>query len=59
VQAGDWEVTCSGNEEGKTMKAIWTSDNFSYCILVKGQGGLADTYGLSDGDIATLVGAIL
>ena len=59
VQAGDWEVTCSGNEEGKTMKAIWTSDNFSYCILVKGQGGLADTYGLSDGDIATLVDAIL
>lgn len=58
VQAGDWQVTCFGNEEGRTMKAIWQSDNFSYSIMVRGQGGLYDTYGLGDSDIVALVGAI-
>ncbi|MDO4974373.1 MAG: hypothetical protein Q4E38_09205 [Eubacteriales bacterium] len=40
------------------MKAIWSSDNFSYCILVRGQGDLRDTYGLGSDDIASLVDAI-
>ncbi len=39
-------VRCFGNEEGKTMKAIWLSDNFSYSIFVRGQGDIYDTYGL-------------
>jgi hypothetical protein len=40
------------------MKAIWMSDNFSYSIMVRGQGDLNDTYGLGEADIATLVGSI-
>ena len=40
------------------MKAIWSSDNFSYCILVRGQGDLRDVYGLGSEDIAALVSTI-
>ena len=58
IKAGDWQVRCFGNEEGRAMKAIWSSDNFSYCILVRGQGGLRDVYGLGSDDIAALIGAI-
>ena len=58
VKAGEWQVRCFGNEEGRAMKAIWSSDNFSYCILVRGQGGLRDVYGLGSDDIAALIGAI-
>jgi len=58
IEAMDWQVKCFGNEEGKTMKAIWQSDNFSYSILVRGQGDIHDTYGLGNDDIAALVGAI-
>ena len=57
IEAGGWQVKCFGNEEGKAMKAIWTSDNFSYSILVRGQGDIVDTYGLGADDIAALVGA--
>ena len=57
-EAGDWTVNCWGNEEGKMMKAVWLSDNFSYCILVRGQGDLVDTYGLDADAVETLVGAI-
>ena len=53
-----WQIHCFGNEEGRTMKAIWSSDNFSYCILVRGQVDLRDTYGLGSDDIASLVDAI-
>jgi len=53
-----WQIHCFGNEEGRTMKAIWSSDNFSYCILIRGQGDTRDVYGLSADDIAALVGAI-
>ena len=42
----------------KTMKAIWISDNFSYSILVRGQGDLFDTFGLDADVIAALVAAI-
>jgi len=55
VRAGDWTVKCFGNDKGKTMKAIWTSDNFSYSIMVRGQGDIADTYGLADEDIIAIV----
>ena len=58
IEAGGWQIRCFGNEEGRAMKAIWSSDNFSYCILVRGQGDLRDTYGLGSDDIASLVDAI-
>ncbi len=51
-------VKCFGNEDGRTMKAIWTSDNFSYCLLVRGQGDLRDTYGLDAETVVALAGAI-
>ena len=58
IEAKEWQVRCFGNENGRTMKAIWSSDNFSYCILVRGQGDIRDVYGLGSDDIAALVGAI-
>lgn len=58
IEAAGWQVKCFGNEEGKTMKAIWQSDNFSYSIMVRGQGDIHDTYGLSDDDVAALVSTI-
>ena len=57
-EADGWQVSCFGNEEGRTMKAIWVSDNFSYCILVRGQGDYYDTYGLDAEAIGALVAAI-
>lgn len=48
-------VNCYGNEEGKTMKAIWLSDNFSYSINVMGQGDEYDTYGLDDTTLKQLI----
>ena len=45
-------------EDGKTMKAIWQSDNFSYSIMVRGQGDLHDTFGLGPDDTAALVKAV-
>ena len=58
VEAGDWEVSCFGNEEGKTMKAIWVSDNFSYSIMICGQGDLYDTFGVDEAILAQLVEGI-
>ena len=58
IEAMGWKVQCFGNEEGRTMKAVWHSDNFSYALLVRGQGDIHDTYGLGADDIAALVGAI-
>lgn len=58
VEAGDWTVSCWGNEEGKTMKAVWLSDNFSYSFMVRGQGDLAETYGVDDEAVKTLAAAI-
>ena len=53
-----WEVYCLGNEDGRTMKAIWLSDNFSYSIVIRGQGDLAETYGIDADAVAALVSAI-
>ena len=58
IEADGWQVDCFGNEEGKAMKAIWLSDNFSYSIMVRGQGDVYDTYGLDEAIIDTLVTAI-
>jgi predicted small lipoprotein YifL len=55
---GFWNVTCFGNEEGRCMKAIWLSDNFSYSIVIRGQGDLRDTYGVDAEALAVLVNAI-
>ena len=57
-EADGRDVSCFGNEEGRTMKAIWISDNFSYSIMVRGQGDIYDTYGLDEEAIGALVAAI-
>ena len=48
-------INCSGNEKGKTMKAVWLSDNFSYSVNVMGQGDESDTYGLDDETMNLLI----
>ena len=53
-----WTVNCFGNEEGRCMKAIWLSDNFSYSIVVRGQGDLRETYGVDAETLNALVSAI-
>ena len=58
IEADGWQVTCFGNEADKAMKAIWLSDNFSYSIMVRGQGDAYDTYGLDEETIAALVAMI-
>jgi hypothetical protein len=57
-EADGWEVTCYGNEEGRMMKAVWLSDNFSYSVTVRGQGDLYTVYGLGADDVVALVTAI-
>ena len=57
-EAEGWQVSCFGNEEGRAMKAIWLSDNFSYSIVMRGQGDLYDVYGLDAEAIGALVAAI-
>lgn len=59
IDVDDWTVTCFGNEDGKAMKALWQSDNFSYSIVVRGQGDLYDTFGLGEEDTAAIVKAVL
>lgn len=51
-------LNCFGNEKGRTMKAIWVTDNFSYCILVRGQGDIYDTYGIDADATAALASQI-
>ena len=58
VETELWTVNCFGNEEGRAMKAIWLSDNFSYSIFVRGQGDLYDTYGIDEEAVKTLVDII-
>ena len=52
------EVRCAGSTEGRASKTVWISGNYSYCILVHGQGDMYDTFGLGEDDIATLVSII-
>ena len=58
MDVDDWKVKCFGNEEGKVMKAIWQSDNFSYSIMVRGQGDVHDTFGLGEEDTALIGRAV-
>ena len=58
MEAAGWQVKCYGNEEGRIMKAVWHSDNFSFSINVRGQGDIANTYGLSEADMATLIASV-
>ena len=55
---GDWQVKCFGNEEGKAMKTIWTSNNFAYSIVIRGQGSETETYGVNGETVEMLVNAI-
>ena len=57
-ELGDLKINCFGNEEGKTMKAVWVTDNFSYSIMVRGQGDEYDTYGIEADALEVLAGAI-
>ena len=59
VNRPDHEVSYdTADVSGDYTAYVWSSDNFSYCILVRGQGGLRNVYGLGSDDIAALVGAI-
>lgn len=58
VETELWTVNCYGNEEGRAMKAIWLSDNFSYSIYVRGQGDIFDTYGIDEEAVKLLVEGI-
>lgn len=51
-------MKCFGNEDGRTMKAIWSADDYSYSIMIRGQGDVRETYGLSSDDIVKLAAAI-
>ncbi len=55
TSADGFEINCFGNAEGKTIKAIWVSDNFSYSVNVFGQGDESETYGLSDETMKIIV----
>ena len=57
-ELGDLKINCFGNEEGKTMKAVWVTDNFSYSIMVRGQGDEYETYGIEADALEALAGAI-
>lgn len=48
-------VNCSGNIEGQAMLMTWTRGDYSYSIMVRGQGDLYDTYGLQSDTIEPLV----
>ncbi len=53
--ADGFDINCFGNVEGKTIKAIWISDNFAYSVNVFGQGDESETYGLSDDTMKIIV----
>ena len=40
------------------MKAVWVTDNFSYSIMVRGQGDEYETYGIEADALEALAGAI-
>ena len=52
---GDKTVTCSGNEDGRTMKAVWQDGDFRYSLAIRGQGDIHDTYGVDAETLAFLV----
>ena len=54
---GGTEVRCFGNTEGKTERALWLSDNFSYSFLVRDLDDESALVGLDADATAALVGA--
>ena len=53
--ADGFTINCFGNVEGKTIKAIWISNNFAYSVNVFGNGDDSETYGLSDETMKIIV----
>lgn len=58
VEAANFSATCAGNTEGHAQKVIWSSDNFSYSIMVRNLDDPDADVGLSDKDVIALVDAI-
>ncbi|MBR2547350.1 MAG: hypothetical protein IKF07_04075 [Eubacterium sp.] len=54
---GDVTAQCSGNREGESTNTTWQSGDYYYSITAFGAGG-DDDFGLSEKDVAALVGAI-
>ncbi len=52
------EVRCQGNVEGQAHKTVWIDGNYSYCIMIWGQGEYYLDFGLGAQDIAALVATI-
>lgn len=57
-EVGDQKVTCFGNEEGKMMRTIWTNGDYSYSIMVRGQGDHYDVYGVDAEAVEIMVSGI-
>ena len=55
LEVDDITVNCSGNEEGQAMLLTWTVGDYNYVVMVRGQGDLYDTYGISSDTISPLV----
>ena len=58
VDANGIEVACSGNEEGRATKSLWSADGYEYCILATAQGDDPMDFGLEEADLITLVNTI-
>ena len=58
LEADGWLVNCRGNEDGQAMLITWVTDNNAYCIIIRGQGDLYDTYGIDEYMVDTLVSGI-
>lgn len=52
------QVKCYGDADGSAMKVTWTDGDYSYSIMVRGQGDDEEAFGLSANDVTTLVSAI-
>ena len=57
-ELGGRTVTCSGNENGRTMKAVWQDGGCGYSLTVRGQGDLRGSCGVDAETLAFLVGEI-
>lgn len=55
LEVDDITVNCSGNAEGEAMLFTWTNGDYNYSVVVRGQGDVADTYGLASDTIGPLV----
>ena len=61
--ANDWtinlngiEISCSGSNDGDSMRTLWKVDDKCYSIVTKGSGG--ESYGLSEDDLRSIVAGI-